>query len=212
MDKEETIASCAFDTLFTRNAPHILEAIFLSLDYESFHSCLMVNKTWNQLLTSESFKKRGKQVFQNWLLYAAVNGKRDVVHALLRMGAEPDKVAEDRGGLDGGTALHLAASAGQKDVVEALLDGGADIQKRDIDTMTPLLLSAMCGHMDVAKLLLDRGADPNTGTKDGFTPLHYAAYNGHEDMTELLLDRGADPLKRDASGLTPSDYRIGILR
>ena len=41
--------------LFTRSVPHILEKIFFSLDYESFMRCSEVNKTWNDLLTSEPY-------------------------------------------------------------------------------------------------------------------------------------------------------------
>ena len=53
----------AFDTLLTRNVPHILEKIFLSLDYKSFITCRRVSKTWNELLTSESFQKKEKSVY-----------------------------------------------------------------------------------------------------------------------------------------------------
>ena len=56
-----------FDLLFKRNVPHILEKIFLYLDYESYKSCLMVNKRWNQFLTSDSFKRIGKSTFDRWL-------------------------------------------------------------------------------------------------------------------------------------------------
>ena len=56
-----------FDLLFRKNVPHILEKIFLYLDYESYKSCLMVNKRWNQFLTSDSFKRIGKSTFDWWL-------------------------------------------------------------------------------------------------------------------------------------------------
>ena len=56
-----------FDLLFKKNVPHILEKIFLYLDYESYKSCLMVDKTWNHFLTSESFKRIGKSTFDWWL-------------------------------------------------------------------------------------------------------------------------------------------------
>ena len=35
-----------FDKLFVMNVPHILEKIFLSLDYESFKKCHDVSNTW----------------------------------------------------------------------------------------------------------------------------------------------------------------------
>ena len=55
---------CAFDTLFTNNVPHLLERIFLSLDYTSFKTCLKVKSDWNGLLTSESFQRRAKALFR----------------------------------------------------------------------------------------------------------------------------------------------------
>ena len=54
----------SFDTLFAKNVPHILEKIFLSLDYESFKACQRVNNSWNVLLTSASFIKKARTLFQ----------------------------------------------------------------------------------------------------------------------------------------------------
>ena len=56
-------AECEFDRLFTKRVLHIHEKIFFSLDYESFKKCLEVSKSWNALLLSESFLRRGKSVF-----------------------------------------------------------------------------------------------------------------------------------------------------
>ena len=36
MEPGQAMSSCAFNMLFTKNVPHILEKIFLSVDYESF--------------------------------------------------------------------------------------------------------------------------------------------------------------------------------
>ena len=67
--------TCGFDILLSKNVPHILEDIFFSVDYDSFKKCLEVSKSWNDLLTSESFLRRGKSVFceeiQDELLLAA---------------------------------------------------------------------------------------------------------------------------------------------
>ena len=51
---------CAFDMLFAKNVPHILEKIFLSLDLKSYKACLKVNSTWHRILTSESFCKKAE--------------------------------------------------------------------------------------------------------------------------------------------------------
>ena len=56
--------TCAFDKLFSKSVPHIFERIFFSLDYESFKRCLEVNKSWNDLMTSERFKVLGSSFFK----------------------------------------------------------------------------------------------------------------------------------------------------
>ena len=79
--------ACEFDKLFKKNVPHILEEIFFSLDYKSFKKCLEVSKSWNDLLTSESFQRRGKSVFcediQKDLLLAAERGNVDTIRRVL---------------------------------------------------------------------------------------------------------------------------------
>ena len=55
--------TCAFDPLFTRSVPHILEKIFFYLDYDSFQQCVRVNTTWYELLTSDSYRKKAKTLF-----------------------------------------------------------------------------------------------------------------------------------------------------
>ena len=52
-----------FDALLAKNVPHILEKIFLSLDYKSFMTCKEVSKTWRELLTSEFFQLKEKSVY-----------------------------------------------------------------------------------------------------------------------------------------------------
>ena len=54
-----------FDILLTKSVPHILETIFLSLDYKSFKTCMEVTKAWNELLKSKSFQRKAKSVFED---------------------------------------------------------------------------------------------------------------------------------------------------
>ena len=42
-----------FDKLFSKYVPHIVEKIFLNLDYDSLMACCEVSKAWNELLSSE---------------------------------------------------------------------------------------------------------------------------------------------------------------
>ena len=79
-----------FDSLFSKNVPHILEKIFLSLDYESYKKCLQVSKDWKEQLTSELFQRKGKSVFneelfldEGKLIKASRDGIQDEVKRLL---------------------------------------------------------------------------------------------------------------------------------
>ena len=153
-----------FDLLFQQSVPHILEKIFLHLDYDSFKSCLLVNKTWRNLLTSEPFKRMGKSKFEEWLLKAAISGQADAVHHLLRLGAQPDRFI---GPSSGKTALHYAALFNKIDIVRLLLDAGADPNSLDILERSPLYYSRILHnrismHIPniVVNMLLDSGADP----------------------------------------------------
>ena len=151
-----------FDILFKRSVPHILEKIFLHLDYDTFKSCFLVNQTWRNLLTSEPFKRMGKSKFEEWLLKAAISGQADAVHHLLQLGAEPDRL---KGKCSGRTALHWAAIFNKIDIVTFLLDAGADPNSRDILERSPLYYSRTLHYrIDtpniVFNMLLDSGADP----------------------------------------------------
>ena len=197
---------CAFDMLFTRSVPNILEKIFLSLDYKSFKACLDVSKTWNELLTADSYRAKGKLVFHAELLQeekklwnAVIYGNTGKVKNLLSTGMLNVNYVR---GCDFRTPLLEAAYYGQKDVVQLLLDRGADPNKEDAYGWTPLSETQRCGP-DVVQLLLDRGADPKKTGLCGLTPLHEAVINNQKDVVKMLLNAGAEVDTADAFGRTP---------
>ena len=60
--------TCAIDILFTKNVPHILEKVFLSLDYESYKNCCGVNNSFCAILTSESIIREAKSLFSEEII------------------------------------------------------------------------------------------------------------------------------------------------
>ena len=205
MEIDEAKNLCAFDKLFTKSVPHILEKVFFSLDYETFKICMEVSNSWNKLLTSESLKKMGKSVFcediKRELYQASEDGDVKEVENILSTGMADVSCIW---GPHGATPLNYASWKGHKDVVELLLDAGADPKNEDVKGHTPLHLAAEYGHKDVVKLLLDRGANPNPAANKGMTPLIDASYFGQKDVVQLLLDKGVEPNQRhNTTGYTP---------
>ena len=159
MNAEETMDLCAFDKLFKRNVPHILEKIFFSLDIDTFLICLKVNKGWKELLTSEAFKKKGKTVYYKEICgkvyIAAYDGNDENVKTLFTTGmvdVNHEWVAK---------SLYVAARKGHTKVVHLLLKEGADPGIADADGMTPLMSAAQRGYNVIVQMLLNKGADPN---------------------------------------------------
>ena len=111
-----------FDRLFTKRVPHIHEKIFFSIDYESFKQCLEVSKSWNYLLTSESFLRRGKSIFcediEKDLLLAAERGNVDIIKRVLSSFMVDINFMTERNR----SPLMLAAENCHQDVVQLLLD------------------------------------------------------------------------------------------
>ena len=188
--------SCAFNMLFTKSVPHILETIFLSLDYESFKECLKVSKVWNQLLTSESYLLKGKLKFQKEIrkdqcilaFQAVCYGNIGRVQRLLSSGMLDINFILP----NGTTALHQAVFQDHHDIVNLLIERGADPNIGDENVWTPLHWAVERRRMDMVKLLLNRGADPNKMSKH-WTPLHRAVQNGCKYTVQLLLNKGALP-------------------
>ena len=81
---------CHFGAVLPRKFPHILEQIFLYLDYESFKKCLEVCKTWNKLIMSELVHRKAKDIFyaeieedEKKLVRAAREGRMTIIIGLL---------------------------------------------------------------------------------------------------------------------------------
>ena len=196
MDTHGNEIPCAFDTLMSKNVPHILEKIFLSVDYKTFKECIKVNKIWRGFLTSESFQVKAKLIFcegilneQRELWQAAMWGKVEVAKRILSY------VMVDvncLGGFNDSTPLCEASAFGHTEVAMLLLQNGADPEKPDKLGQTPLYWAAVSDHAELIVLLLDGGADPIGIKTNGTSILHKAAMKGHKYVVELLLEGGAD--------------------
>ena len=221
-----------FETLFSKNVPHILEKIFLFLDYKSYKMCLDVSVVWQNLLMSKTYQMKAKSVFRKEILldelnlwHAANEGNKEQVEQILASGMV---------NLDSGlvspwsqTAILVAAQNGHTDIIKLLFDRGADINKRDIFGKTSLHYAAEKGKVHTAQVLINLGAElplaqaaadsqngviqtllaagakPNMRDSDGHTALVHAAWMGCLGMVKILLQNGANPNEENQLGNTP---------
>ena len=195
MEHQET---CGFDIFFRKNLPHILENIFLSLDYQSFKTCYEVSNEWKEFITSDTVQWKAKDQFSSEIeddemsLSEASNlGNAEEIRSLLSYGLVDVNYV---GWIYVRTALHEASERGHIDAVKVLLDHGADPNIVDEENgQTPLHLAAVNNYKEVTKALLDKGAQPNKADENGETPLIYVVFKGLNDIVKILLDGGADP-------------------
>ncbi len=82
------------------------------------------------------------------LMYAAYNGHRDLVIALIAQGADVESA--DKGG---NTILMGLAFKGHADIAEILIEAGADIHATNFTGMTALQFAQMFGRDGVIALL-----------------------------------------------------------
>ena len=206
--------ACELDRILTMNVPHIPEKIFLSLDFKSFMNCLEVCKSWNDLLISETYQTKTKNVFWREIHYmlnsAAARGNVNVIQRVL------SSFIVD---INQSSSLYLAANFAKKDVVHLLLERGADpnikvdvhVGRQFVDeqfaqhTRDEFLFSVgKTGNQHMVKLLIPKEAGTNMVDETGMTPLITAAENGYKDVAELLLAGGANPnITDDRDGITP---------
>lgn len=100
------------------------------------------------------------------LMLAALQGKHDLVDALLAIGADPKAVNDDEH-----HALWFACVSGDVALVEKLISHGSNVNNRNINGVTCTMYAASTGKLDVLKALVEAGADLSIRTPDGIDAL-----------------------------------------
>ena len=111
----------------------------------------------------------------------------------LRILLDEASVSPNLTGIDGVSALHLAASAGHIDTMELLLSRGAEVNAVDADGMSSLMYATNACREKALELLLRVGVTLDTQTTDnhGVTALMLAGRNNFVVGVQLLLVAGA---------------------
>lgn len=137
------------------------------------------------------------------LVTAAQHGYMDILHAILRHGADLDAVDE----WDRCSVLHMAAkNGGPAGAIHALVESGADIKLKNSDGLTPLECATKHNNGEAMRALLQYGAE---GEAQATSMLRLACeeqYGGGLDTTvDILLRFGANDMAVDGNGRTPLD-------
>jgi len=133
---------------------------------------------------------------QTALIWAAQNGKTDIVEALIKYGADVD--VQDK---LGNTALFYASEP----IFNLLLNKRANMNIQNKDDQTALMwaLNSENTNFELAKLLIKEGADVNIrGKKLGNTALMVAAHKGLYATAKLLIKKKANVNVQDELGMT----------
>ena len=107
-------------------------------------------------------------------------------------------------GMEGWSAMHVAALRGRTGVIRLLAAAGAWVDKPSYSKQTPLHLAALQGRCKAARVLMSIGANASAVDVAGSSPLHLAAAAGHGDVCSELLEHGARADAANAEGQTPA--------
>lgn len=149
----------------------------------------------NDLIVFKLKRKLYKENFEDKELIAANSkqsrkkcmeyiGKKNAekVTKALKSGLDPNFVHEN-----GDTPLAYAAAQDAKEVIVALVEGGAYLDYRCADSLTPMHKAANLGSLVALKTMLDLGASSNFRDKNGLTPLYHTCISGQYGAAEMLL-------------------------
>ncbi|KAF7980707.1 hypothetical protein HWV62_37169 [Athelia sp. TMB] len=121
------------------------------------------------------------------LYYASAVGLTQVVHHLIKQGADPNVPSGPRG-----TALHGAAYWGRLEVFKVLLQLGADININGGEYGTVLHAASSTGSAEIVKVLFENSANIDIGGEEFGLALYAASLAGSAETVKVLLEHGAD--------------------
>ncbi|WP_061224637.1 ankyrin repeat domain-containing protein [Leptospira weilii] len=124
----------------------------------------------------------------------------EVVRVLIEYFADPN-LSDEKTGLT--PLIHSILKDFSSAMISTLIKGGAELDQRDKNGMSPLHHCVSEGKLESLRFLLEKGADPNVRDLDGVTCINLAkSSHGMSEFVELLLKYEADPTIKDKHGKT----------
>jgi ankyrin repeat protein len=210
-------------TLFwavTYKLPEIVELLFCKYkaqDIPNIRNC----KVWNAItLTSfeyndvkqksdvfkivEILKPVGVAIESVKLWIASRAGDLESVKEYLVKKIDPNSTIEN---LSNTTSLIQAISQGHLEIIKLLIQYKVDINKADINEVSPLYYSLGYTGQSVnpliVKLLIENGSNVSQLMEDGDTPMHMAAYRANVGAIKLLYNHKVAIDVTNDQGKTP---------
>ena len=141
---------------------------------------------WNlidRMGTQEANKHHGWTA----LIWAARNGRTEVVNFLLDHGVNINAITKD-----GFTALVHAISKQHTETAHLLLESGANPNLVENGAAPALPIAARHGLVDLVQAILEHGGDINALDDFGHAALSNAIVGNHTETLQILLQHGAD--------------------
>ncbi|XP_073987108.1 histone-lysine N-methyltransferase G9a isoform X1 [Rhodnius prolixus] len=136
------------------------------------------------------------------LMLAILNNHNEIVKYLIKAGADPQFK-----GIDGMTALHVAAKTGNLEACHYLVgrttEAATYVDVVDDGRWTPLVWAAENCYTNIVRYLLGKGADPQIRDSEMNIALHWSAFAGSMEITESLIDYGSNINLSNVHGDTP---------
>ena len=190
--------------------PHLAEAVFDSLKYESLKDCKGVSRSWYNYLDEQKFfhirsiqatvfhelGDTWKQVFK--LLDTPTI--MELKYAVKKVYLHSHSHFKHHESL---TPLHVVAETGPEQLFMKIFEKMEDKNPKTENGETPLHIAASYGNFELCKIIIETVDDKNPGNSSQITPLHPAAFKGHFKICEYIISKVKDKNPRDISGMTP---------
>lgn len=125
--------------------------------------------------------------FTTPLYLACAKGHDGIVTQLIEAGADLEATV----GGDELTALMIATGKSKISTTHLLIRKGANIEARDINSLTVLHRATAKGLTNIVNILLEAGCDLNAKTRFGSTALDFAVDREYHELTALLKRKTA---------------------